>query len=173
MVPFVTEEMLRSQIREEMPSREQMVIIFGRYIAELRQAVDMGKCRSYFTIDGTEDFILNGKIGEIPDNFYHPLKKEDCLEILKNMLPYFADGKYRLLKNQLANIQSNLHIFVAASAGHFLFSNSQRELVYIAMNEPKMIQQFYDFMESLNEEMSLYTTEEAVEKITALIEKYQ
>ena len=172
-VPFITDELLEKHLRREIPQREQMRQIFSNYIKEEKAAVDQGGFRCYFTVRGVEAFIEKGRLGEIPNDFYEPFTKAECLDIIRRMLPSFARGSYRLLKNRMAEIPSDLHIFVAPTTGHFLFTNNREELVYISMNEPGMIGQFYRFMEGLNEELSLYTADEAAEKIKEVIEKYQ
>lgn len=171
-VPFITDELLNRKLRLEIPQREQALQIFSQYIAEEKNAIDKGNFTCFFTADGIEEFISKGTLSEIPDDFYIPFEQKDCLDILKRMLPYFENGKYRLLKNQLAKIENNFHIFIAPSTGHFLFSNNKKELMYIYINESGILQQFYRFMESLNEELSLYTTEEAVSEVKRILDKY-
>lgn len=172
VVPFITDELLGRKLRAEIPQREQVLKVFSQYIKEEKNAIDIGNFTCFFTADGIEEFILQGKLSEIPDSYYIPFEQKDCLEIMERMIPYFENGKYRLLKNRLAKIENNLHIFMAPSTGHFLFSNVKKELIYININESGIIRQFYRFMESLNEELSLYTTSEAVAEVERILSKY-
>lgn len=173
VIPFISDEILKKKIRETLPQREQIVELFSRYIKEEREIIDIGNFCCSFTLQGIEKFIRTGKMEEIPEDFYYLLNINECVEIIREMIPYFANGTYRLLKNQLAKINSDLHIFASPSAGHLLFSKNKKELIYVYMNEPGMIQQFLTFMDGLNEELSLYSPEEAVQKVKNLLEKYQ
>lgn len=170
VIPFIEKHILEKSLKKTMPNREQMIEVFHQYIVEERKAINKGNFKCSFTFKGVEDFILNGQMEEIPNDFYDPLEPKDCIEIVKKMLPYFKSGKYQLLKGTLEEIESDLHIFVAPSTGHFLFSKSSKDLVYIYMNEPGMIRQFYRFMEK---GLDLYSPEKSVQKIQRLIEKYQ
>lgn len=172
VVPFINDRILKKQVREMMPQRENSLQIFHQYIEQERKILDQGQFNSFFTLQGIEHFIENGKVGEIPDDFYDPLDQEDCLSIIHEMLPYFENGSYRILKDRLAMISRELYIFVAPFTGHFLLADHRNHLIYIDMKEPGMIRQFYQFIESLNEDMSLYTGQEAVKLVRQILKKY-
>lgn len=173
IVPFVSDMILRKQVKESLPQREEIIALFRDFIKEERELFAIGNACCTFTVQGVEQFILSGVIEEIPQEFYNPLPQKECIELVKKMLPYFEKGYYRLLKNQLAQMSNNLHIFVSPTNGHFLFSKNNKEMIFVRMNEVGMIEQFLSFMEDLNEELALYSPSEAVSKINALIEKYE
>lgn len=172
VVPFISRDILEKYILYELPQRVQTQEMFWKYICEEKEMLDAGKLCCNFTLQGVERFIQEGRVEEIPEDFYNPFKKSDCVKMIKDMLPYFQNGTYRLLKNRLSQINSRLHVFVAPSTGHLLFEKKEKELVYIYINEPEMLQQFMSFLKGLNEETSLYTVEEAVEKVQQIIKKY-
>lgn len=172
-VPFITDELLEKHLRRGLPEREKMLQVFSGYIKKERLAVEEGRFQCYFTLEGVKAFLKKGRLGEIPDDCYEPFTEEECLDMIRDMLPEFAKGNYRLLKNHMAEIPNDLHIFVASATGHFLFLDNHKKLVYITMNESGMISQFYHFMEGMNEELDLCTAEEAITKIRQLLETNQ
>lgn len=172
-VPFITDEVLERAVKESVPQREQVLGLFSKYIREEKAVLDTGNFKCNFTLGGIENFIKSGRISEIPDDFYDSIEEKDCVDIIKMMIPYFENGTYRILKNQIADIKSNLHIFVSFASSHLIFSKNSKELVYIYLNEPEIIQCFMGFMESLNEDESLHTPEEAVMKVSEVIQKYE
>lgn len=171
-VPFISREMLEKYLVQELPNREQLMGLFENYICEEKEMLDQGKLCCSFTLGGLERFIREGRQEEIQENFYHPFEKQDCLRIIKEMLPYFQNGTYRLLKKRLSNMNNTLHVFMTPSKGHLLFQKKEKELVYIYINEPGMLHQFMQFLQGLNEELSLYTANEAVEMVEQIINKY-
>lgn len=173
VIPFINERILRKNIKKTVLGREEDIELFLRYIEVEREVIDNGNFCCSFTLQGIEKFILTGKIEEIPGDFYYAIEQKDCIEIIKQMLPYLRKGIYRILKNKRAQINNELHVFASPSTGHLLFTQNKKELIYVYMNEPGMIQQFYDFMDGLTEEISLYSPEEAVEKVENIIRKYE
>lgn len=171
-IPFISREILEKQLVLQLPHREQLIEMFENYILEEKEMLDQGKLCCSFTLNGLERFIREGRQEEIPEDFYYPIETSDCIKMVTDMLPYFQNGAYRIMKNRLSDMNSKLHIFMSPAKGHLLFQKKEKELVYININEPGMIQQFMSFLQGMNEEICLYTADEAVEKVKEIIERY-
>lgn len=125
IVPFITNEIMERSIKKEIPYREEVMKLFIEFIVNERKVLNTGNFKCFFTLKGIEDFINSGRVSEIPENFYELLTKDACIAIIKNMMPYFKNGTYHILKNEIALIDSNLHIFVSLASSHLIFSKTQ------------------------------------------------
>ena len=171
--PFITLELMEKCIKKGIPERELLISSFHSYIQEM---LHDNKCKpvSYiFSYDGVEHFLKTGQIAEYPPQVYVPLEMPDRILIVKQLLQACRTHSYRMLKNNVGNMDNELFLCVNHQKGYLMFATPfNQSLVYLDIEEPGLLFTFLDFCENLDSSM-FYTKEEAIEKIKFLINVYK
>lgn len=173
IIPMISRHMMEKKIHKDMPYREQAISIFEHHIYNLRKALDQEKHRVYFSLGGMKDFIEQGNILGVPYDFYQIFTRKEAIEFAKRIIPYIKTGKYRMFKSKMEDISCHLEVFSTCKDCHMIFDAGMNEYIYIDINEPGMIEIFYSFAENLNEDIFLYTPQEAVMLVEKVIESYE
>ena len=171
--PFITLELMEKCIKKGIPERELLISSFHSYIQEMLHDNKYKPVSYIFSYDGVEHFLKTGQIAEYPPQVYVPLEMPDRILIVKQLLQACRTHSYRMLKNNVGNMDNELFLCVNHQKGYLMFATPfNQSLVYLDIEEPGLLFTFLDFCENLDSSM-FYTKEEAIEKIKFLINVYK
>lgn len=173
LTPFLTQRFMEKYIATDIPDRAFFIEKFRAYVQELSSANTQEHVTYIFSLKGLLHFMKTGKIAEYPDYAYSPPNMADRLFLLRQLLHACGQQKYRMLKDNIGNIENELFLFASQKRGYLMFPvNSGKNLIYLDIAEPGLLFTFFDFCENLNDKI-FYSTEETVRFLQKILEKYR
>lgn len=166
LMPCFTPEILDKYLISQVPNRKQLLEELQQYIKSFTNS----SLHLHFTRDGVMNFLMSGRLHEIPSNLYRPIDYEDRIKLLKKLCDQIENGHdVRLLKSSLEKFPLNLHLFIASNYGYLMFSGQNKNLTYILLNEQNILTSFFDFASSLEENKMLESKEETLAFLRSFI----
>ena len=113
-----------------------------------------------------------GVFSEFSSDIYSPLDMEDRIILLKRLLWDYKNHQLKILKKNIGNLDNELFLYVTQTSGYLAIKRrSINQPVYLDIGEPGLNFAFWDFCESLND--NLFLEENDVEKeLKNLIQLY-
>ncbi len=170
MTPFISKEILKSALLENLPDRNHMLALLSDFFSA--NTKNLPGMHVYFTESGIRRFIQTRRLKEIPEDFYRPFLPQEQVQMLESLLPYCYQGLYRMIKAPLNQLPINLHLCINNNMGYFSFDNIDNQATYLMFNETGLLSVFLDYLQSL-EDACFYTPEETGDFIKAIIEELQ
>lgn len=170
VIPFITPEILESAVLPDLPGRDGLMPKLQEYVTLANSKLSFCNSHLYHTKQGIDMFAKTGRVTEIPYELYRPFTIEERIFLLGELERQCARGLYRLLKKPLDQISDNLHLFVNPTAGYLLFTNINKEHVYLIIKEPGILSSFWDYAESLDDSV-LSTSDEMILYLHTVINK--
>ena len=149
LIRFFRDEILEQHLKSDLPDRENILELLKAYVKKQK---NFKNYYYFFTRKGLKNFLETGRLHEIPDEIYEPFHYSDRIDFLLQL--YEENQSYPrtfLLKGDLADIPDNFNLFSSASAGFLLFSKYYGLPSFLLLQEPKIIQGFFDFLSSVIE----------------------
>lgn len=167
LIPFFSQELLEKYIKKSLPNREELIKVqLNTYIKSFTNT----NMHLYFTRDGVLNFLMSGKLHEIPESLYHPLDYADRIKLLRRLYKAIETSwDMHLLKGALEKFPLTLHLMSTPSYGYLMFSNQKQDLSYILLKEQNILSSFYDFCSSLEENEMLVSKEKTLSFLDSLI----
>ena len=169
LIPFFTPDLVDKYMRKDFPDRSDMIADLNNYI----KAFSSSNLHIYFSKDGILNFLMTGYIREIPDSIYTPpVDMADRLRLLRKLSEHI-NGKWdiRMMKGPMDKFPLPLHLSITSNYGYMMFSRCNKELVYIMLKEQNILNSFYDFACSLEENEMLCTYEETAAFLRSVVEQ--
>ena len=166
--PLLSRDILDHCIDPAIPERKTYVDQLDGKISELREAVESGRFKMYFSMTGLDNFVRDGIVTGLPEGILIPANKEDKISILRNLQAYCHEGHYRMLGRRLETISPHLHIGINGGIVYLTFNGPEQHMKYLLLTEPQIFTMFKDYVENLGED-SFYTIEETEQYIESLI----
>ncbi len=116
LCPALNEDILRNDLLETIPDREQMIqniidmIIMSDDITNKKVP---GCVTNYFSVKSIYDFMETGMFSLLPSKgFYKPLNEKERLTILENYLKMISDGKMKpfIIKDESGLVMKDINI---------------------------------------------------------------
>ncbi len=169
--PFITPELMEKCVSKDMPKRREFIALFQSYIQNILQSHACSAVSFIFSLDGVIRFLNTGEIREYPPEVYVPLEHAERVWLIKQLLQACRTQNYRMLKENVGNLDNELYLFVNQQKGYLMFSApAHKNLVYLDIEEPGLLFTFLDFCKNLDTNM-FYTREETIQKLRHLIDK--
>lgn len=173
LTPFLTQHFMEKYIAPDIPDRAFFIEKFKTYVQELSSANVQENITYIFSLKGLLHFMKTGIISEYPDYAYSPPNMPDRILLLRQLLHACSQQKYRMLKDNIGNIENELFLFVSQKRGYLMFpADSGKNLIYLDIAEPGLLFTFFDFCENLNDKM-FYSAEETIRLLQKILEKYR
>lgn len=168
LIPFFTPDLVDKYMRKDLPGHPEMIVDLNNYI----KAFTSGNLHIYFSKEGILNFLMTGYIREIPDSIYAPpIDMADRIRLLKKLSEHLnRKWDIRLMKGPMNKFPLPLHLSITSNYGYMMFSRHNKELVYIMLKEQNILNSFYDFACSLEENEMLCTSEETTAFLQSVIE---
>ena len=172
----LTEKILREQIYQEVPFREEMI---HKIIEEYpKDILGIGSLFSYFTKEGLMEFMESGRVEIFPYRVYKPLTMGQRCEILGNLIA-LAEREpgihLFLLKGGVLDLKG-LHVEQRFGAGDSLWIEFQSEdgkKEEIAVADRDIQQAFKGFFSYLRKSGSVYKEIETLAYLKEVLGAYQ
>lgn len=169
LVPCMTPAFVEKYILKEMPERELFLNTMKDYLKSFANL----KMHIYFTRDGVQNFLMTGRLHEIPEDIYSPFEPTDRIVLLKRFCSQIGTSlDCRLLKGPLEKFPLELHFSVATNYGYLMFSDQNQDLTYILLKEQNLLNSFYDFSASLEDSDMLETQEDTLKFLHNIIDSF-
>lgn len=166
LLPSLTPELLEKYLKKDLPQRDSLIVNLEQYL----KSFSSSNTHLYFTKDGVLNFLMSGRLHEIPNALYHPIETADRILLLKKLCKQIENSwNIRLLKGSMEKFPLNLNLLTTPSYGFIIFSTQYKELSYILLKEQNILTSFYDFACSLEENDALETKEETLDFLYSLI----
>lgn len=160
-IPLLPPSFPEKYLKRGLPDREQLI---RSILAYMQNEHDHGRpdtTKYIFTEEGVRDFLKTGRLFELPDDVYLPVESGDRALLIRNLIAACKSGHYRMLQKQAPIAESRLCVHVTSHNGYIMFQTVQQQLLCLTLEEPGIIQAFYDYLSSLGDS-DFYTVEEAV-----------
>lgn len=149
---FINQTML-DKYTLDFPGRETLITMTNKrsmsYLSKIKSGYEY---TSYFTLDGIKDFWETGRIREIPDNFYHPLEKEDRFQLLSMLYEAGSKYSYNCLLINKDTLRLTDYLVVTAlddSAISMIYSHPGKEPICFTFKEKSLTYAFHCFFDYL------------------------
>ena len=133
--------------------------------------IEKQKVISYFTKSGIESFLFQGRVEELPDELYHPLKQEDCRTIIMDLICLVEQGRYIpcLIDDRKFQYPAGLVFNVFDMTRIIIYHKAEREEKQFIITEKSMARLMYDFLVEFRNSEYVYTPEKTLEYLKSLI----
>lgn len=169
MTAFLTPELIERYIVSYLPERSTFIEMLEDYISALKKTHQTGAITLFFSLEGLLNFMNTGRIGEYPDEVYSPFTQEDRIYLLRQLILGCNTGKYRMLKNNIGNINHQLFMLVSSQKGYLMFASPvDSQFIYLDIEEPSLLFAFLDFCENIDESL-IYSQEETVNTLRSFM----
>lgn len=125
----------------------------------------------YFIKDGVERFLETGRVDEVPEIFYDPFSEQERHDILKRIYQYYLNKncEIRMLRKPYGTITKNISMFSTEGLTTIECPLKNRSTKIFAFTEKSITDAIFDYLKSLEGEGALYSKEETMEYLKALL----
>lgn len=149
LIRFFDDAILEKYLNPHLSNRKSTLDLIRAYIQKQNTFKNFFY---FFTKQGLQNFLQTGTLHEIPADIYKPFEYTDRIRLLQKLYnENQARPRIFLLKNRLENISDNFNLYSSSSTGYLLFSKYYGSPSLLLLQEPKLIQSFYDFLSTLEE----------------------
>lgn len=173
--PYIDSDIIQRLIKKELPNYD---LIVSRCLSVKECYKGLNKTVSYFSKEGLQNFIRNGRITEIPEIAYEPIPFKIRLELLERLC-YDAknnDAKEIYLINETKlKMPENLRYCGNGQVNDFLLllSKKNEKPSIFKLNEFGFAKPFNDFVSHLKDTDMVLSNRETVEYIEKCITEHK
>lgn len=169
LIRFFSDKILEQHLKSELSDREKILKLLKAYVEKQKSFKNY---YYFFTKKGLENFLETGRLHEIPDEIYEPFHDSDRINFLRQLYEENqSQPRTFLLNGDLTDIPDNFNLFSSASTGFLLFSKYYGLPSFLLLQEPKLIQGFYDFLSSIIENHLAASIEETQQYLKGVLEQ--
>lgn len=171
LIRFFHDEILEAHLKSDLPDREKILELLKFYVKKQKSFKNY---YYFFTKRGMENFLETGRLHEIPNEIYEAFHYSDRIKFLRQLYEENqSQPRTFLLKGDLADVPDNFNLFSSASTGFLLFSKYYGLPSFLLLQEPKIIQSFYDFLSSIIETPLAASIEETQQYLKEVLDQAQ
>lgn len=172
LVPMFNKNIINKYLRKTFTNTGQFVDNFMEHIQKVMSLIKNNKTTYIFTIDGVISFLETGRLSEFPVEMYDPLSLDDRIYLINKLVTVCKNYSYKILKQNFGNPRSRLCVYANPQHSYLLFPSVNNDLIYLDLEEPSILNAFYDYLTNLRED-AFYTKAESIEVLERLIKKYR
>lgn len=176
LVFFVNRELLNKYV-VDFPQKEEVIdLMLKRSTYYCQKLLEGYEYTTFFTSEGLDSFWNTGRITEIPDEFYHPIDKEDCLALLKILYDSILHTSYNacILNPYKLRITDRLVISaVDESSIFFMYVHPTRGMFHFVFHEPSISMSIFNFLNFLKESELVFNRDETLAILHSKIKEYE
>ncbi len=173
---FLTNELLNKYLID-FPMKNELLSVMVNRNDLYREKFQTGYVyTSFFTAEGLDSFWNTGRITEIPDEFYKPIDKEDCLTLLKILHDRILNKSYKasIVNTHKLHISEKFIISAINKVNVFLmYKHPTKGMFHLEINEPSISMSFYNFLTLISDSDYIYTEEETQNILFTKIKEYE
>ncbi len=166
VIPFMEYEEAKTVAKLEIP---EISALLPEIVEYYRQFIDCVK-KGAFTQKGIEDFLSNGKLFEIPDEYVNPVPKELRRKLLCRMLDMMENGNadFRIVNENFLRYPENACIeYVKDLQLVFTYKGEEKDdfsgRVSVVTTETTLLEEAANFFDILFESRYLYTKKQSID----------
>ena len=130
---------------------------------------------SYGNGKGMEEFMVTGRIKEIPEMLYEPLSSEERMRVLKRMIFLAENGKihYHIISDKV-ELPDRVQAYWDENRKSFVLNQVVKEEIrHIAIEEQSIYRTFQMYLEYLEKKELIYSEPESLDYLVKLQKKYE
>lgn len=130
---------------------------------------------SYGNGKGMEEFMVTGRIKEIPEMLYEPLSSEERMRVLKRMIFLAENGKihYHIISDKV-ELPDRVQAYWDENRKSFVLNQVVKEEIrHIAIEEQSIYRTFQMYLEYLEKKELIYSEPESLDYLIKLQKKYE
>ncbi len=166
VIPFLEYEEAKTVARLEIPEVAAILPDIFEYYRKFISCVKKGA----FTQKGIEDFLRNGKLFEIPEEYVNPVPKELRCKLLYRMLDMMENGDtdFRIINENFLKYPENACIeYVKDLQLVFTYKGKEKNdfsgRVNVVTAEATLLEEAASFFDNLFESRYLYTKKQSID----------
>lgn len=169
---FFNEKIIKENIRSDLHQSEkiaQYYIEMGKKVYGTVQALPLV---TYFSEKGLNHFINDGRLVEIPDEYYTSLDKKTCKFLLNSMLSLNDKEKYNpiMIDPSKINMPDNLVISAQSeNMASIIYMHPKKGSLAFTIHEPSLNYAMYDFLQYLKTSDLVFTPEQTTDKVRKVL----
>lgn len=174
VTPYIGDELIEMCMRKDIPN---FPVIFDRAKSCLSQYRNFMLKTSIFTERGLDNFLMTGRITEIPEIAYNPIPPKYRIKILNELCKSAINLKQsslHLIREDKLHLPKNLRYCGTGQINDFflLLSDEKNSHSVFKLNECGFAKPFYDFATSLVDSEIVYSNEETIKIIQNKISEF-
>lgn len=163
VMAFLEDELIQKYVAPQMEHREILVQMTTEYCRCLANQ----DVTYIFSMEGILNFLKTGIITELDPALYIPPTLEERVRIVEKIL----ENGTRLLKSPMSDRKTNMNLYVTSEYGLLRIALPEKKVFLdIILEESELLHSFYDYCESMEEEM-FYGRDEAEKIVRGEVEK--
>ncbi len=173
---FASEEQYNKYVYD-FPMKDDLVKLMSNRSKSYYQLLSDGhEYTSYFTLEGLEDFWTSGRITEVPNEFYSPLGKQDCMVLMDKLseaihnMPYHAiminPDEFKPSSSLVISVGGESHIF-------FLYIHPQKGTFHFVFHEKSIVYSIYSFLDYLKDSELVFSNKMSIEILDRKIQEFK
>jgi hypothetical protein len=173
---FASKEQFNKYIYD-FPLKDEIVALMADRADNYYQLLVNGyEFTSYFTEEGLDYFWTSGRITEIPDAFYSPVEKQDCLKLMEHLYRSILNTSYRAIavNPDEFKIASNLVISAVNEAlVFFMYVHPKKGPFHLVFHEKSIAYSIFTFIDYLKDSELVFSKERSLEILERKIHQYK
>lgn len=168
LLPLLGPEAAQKYISPELAQTEGVLELAESYLHGRRDPAWYGKIRRlYFSESSLDDFLRDGRVLEIPEEFYRPVDMPDRVAVLRRMAEELEADRYRaaILKPEAFRLSPTLSCGAYQDSAYMDIVVPQRSFVTIVIEARSVVSTIQDFFEYLETSELVCTKEETLQII--------
>lgn len=174
LMPFMTKEILERCIITDVISMEEAMGLLDMDQHSLEKLNQQKSMSFFFSEEGVQQFLEEGRVGTVPSSIYRPLEPEDRVWLLERLYQALEEESITgyMVRSQLLSPLYHTHIEIT-DRGQTLFfvQNGEGKSKCISLNEKNTSNAFYDYMEFLKTSDFVYERTKMLDCLSGLLKK--
>lgn len=174
IMPFMTKDILERCIITEAISMEDALALLNMDQQSLEKLNQQKSMTFFFSEEGVQQFLEEGRIGTVPASIYRPLEEADRVWLLERLYQALEEETVTgyMVKSELLSPLYHTHIEIT-DRGQTLFflQNGEGKSRCILLNEKNTSIAFYDYMEYLKTSDFVYERTKMLDCLSGLLKK--
>ena len=152
LLPLSSGELVRKYVNRDVVQTDAEVEMIEEYMCGRRESNWHGKIKRFFFSEASiDDFLRDGRILEIPNEFYHPLDVPDRYKILRRLCEELEADRYHaaIIKPEVLTLSPSLSCGVYGNCAFMDIVGLAQSFETFVIKEQSVVSTLKDFFEYL------------------------
>ncbi|MDF2544862.1 MAG: hypothetical protein K0S47_4580 [Herbinix sp.] len=170
----------REQLNKYMydfPQKDEVVSLMAKRSESYYQLLLKGHMfTSYFNEEGLDSFWSTGRISEVPDSFYDPITKDDCMKLLEVLYKNILETPYQAIAVDPDKLKISPYLSITAfneSMIFFMYIHPVKGPFHLVIQEKSIAYSVHSFLEYLKDSQLAYSRESTLDLLKRKIQQYK
>lgn len=165
LLPLLKNDCVGKYISPELAELDGVSGLAEEYIRGRTRPEWYGQIRHFFFLEASlDDFLRDGRVLEIPDEYYRPIDRQDRIDVLRRMADELEADRYRalILKPEAFRLSPSFSCGAYRDTVYLDIVVPDRSFVNILIEAKSVTSTLQDFFEYLGTSELVYTREETL-----------